>query len=337
VELSVVIPTCNRPERLLSLLGDLSRSSHPILEILIVDSSDRALSPADYAQFANLTIRYVRSETKAVCVQRNIGIRGARGTWVFLCDDDIEVPADYVGKLAEHVRAHPEAGAVSGLCLEKTDAGWQSEFPVTSSRGLLWRYVFQLGVWGEIAVCGPLIDRIVERYHRRGNHISGAGWPVLVDFSGKYFKTPIYALGASVVKRDWLLASPYDERLDSRGMGDHYGVAIGFPSEGIHVVTDAAFRHQREQANRLADSEAYARRLMALHYFIKSRKELAHLREPVFLWSLFGQVVFHSATGNRRFARAAASSFLAVAGGRNPLLAGRGGHDGKLQPAGGQH
>jgi glycosyltransferase involved in cell wall biosynthesis len=324
MDLSVVIPTCNRPERLLSLIGDLSRSSHPILEILIVDSSDRKLSPADFAQFAKLTIHYVRSEIKSVCIQRNIGIRRARGSWIFLCDDDIEVPADYLGKLAEHVRAHPQAGAVSGLWLEKTEAGWQSEFPVTSSRGLLWRYCFQLGIWGEIAVRGPLIDRIGDRYRRRGNHISGAGWPVLVDFSRPFFKTPIYTLGASVVKRDWLLESPYDERLDSHGMGDNYGVAIGFPPEGIHVVTCAFVRHQREQSDRLADSEAYGRRLLALHYFIKSRDELAHVREPVFMWSLFGQVVFHSATGNRRFARAAVTTFLTVARGRNPLLARRG-------------
>ncbi len=323
MELSVVIPTCNRPQRLLSLLGDLSRSSHPILEVLIVDSSDREFSSAGHAHLKNLAIHYIRSDTKSVCVQRNIGIRRARSRWVFLCDDDIELPADFLGRLSEHVRAHPEAGAVSGLWLEKTDAGWRSSFPVTTSRALLWRYAFQLGVWGELSVQGPLIGRIAHRYHRRGNHISGAGWPVLVDFSGPYFRTPIYTLGASVVKRDWLLDSPYDERLDSHGMGDHYGVAIGFPPEGIHVVTDAPVRHQKEQANRLADSEAYGRRLLALHYFIKSRKELAHLREPMFLWSLFGQVVFHSATRNVDFARAAVSTLLTVSRGRNPLLARR--------------
>jgi glycosyltransferase involved in cell wall biosynthesis len=333
MELSVVVPTCNRPERLLSLLGDLNRSSHPILEVLIVDSSDRALSATEYAHFTNLPIHYIRSDTKSVCIQRNMGIRRARGGWIFLCDDDIEVPADYLGKLSEHVRAHPEAGAVSGLWLEKTDTGWQSSFPVTSSRGLLWRYAFQLGVWGELAVNGPLIDRIVHRYHRRGNHISGAGWPVLVDFSGQYFKTPLYTLGAAVVKKGWLLDSPYDERLDSHGMGDHYGVAIGFPAEGIHVVTDAAVRHHKERANRLAESEAYSRRLLALHYFIKSRKELAHLREPMFLWSLFGQVVFHSATGNGRFARAAVSTLLTVSRGKNPLLARR--DDRRWRAAGG--
>ncbi len=325
MEVSVVVPTCNRRERLLSLLGDLSRSTHPIREILIVDSSDEKLRPADYAHVAGAPIQYVEAGRKSVCVQRNLGIRRARGAWVFLCDDDIEVPNDYLAKLAQHVDAHPEAGAVSGLCLEKDDSGWKSEFPVTSSPGLLWRYLFQLGVWGEIRPRGPLIDLIADRYRRRGNHLSRAGFPVLVDFSEPYFRTPIYALGASVVRRDWLLGSPYDERLDSHGMGDNYGVALGFPQEGIHVVTGASVRHHKEATNRLVDAEAYARRLMALHYFIRSRTELVtmNVQERFFLWSLFGQIVFHTGARNRRLAIAATSTFITVIRGQNPLLARR--------------
>jgi glycosyltransferase involved in cell wall biosynthesis len=325
MEVSIVIPTCNRRQRLLSLLADLSRSTHPIREVLIVDSSDDKLRPDDYADFASAPVHYIESARKSVCVQRNVGIQRARGDWVFLCDDDIEVPPDYVAKLAEHVRAHPEAGAVSGLCFEKNEAGWKSEFPAPSARGLLWRYLFQLGVWGEIQPGGPLMDWIAARYRRRGNHISRAGFPVLVDFSGPYFRTPIYALGASIVRRDWLLDSPFDEHLDPHGMGDNYGVAIGFPPEGIHVVTGASVRHHREPAHRLDDAEAYAGRLMALHYFIRSHAELTRMnvQERFFLWSLLGQIVFHAGTRNRRFASAAASTFYTVIRGRNPLLARR--------------
>ncbi len=319
--MSVVVPTCNRRDRLLALLGDLNRSRHPILEVLIVDSSDQKLRVEDYSGFDRLSVRYIESKRKSVCVQRNMGIRGARGAWVFLCDDDVEIPADYLEKLAAHACSHAEAGAVSGLWLEKEAAGWRSSFPVASARSLLWRHLFQLGIWGEIQARGPLSDWIGDSYRRRGNHISRAGWPVIVDFSGSYFRTPIYTLGASVVKREWLLGSPYDEGLDAHGIGDNYGVAIGFPREGIHVVTDAFVRHHKEQVDRLDDSEAYARRLMALHYFIKSRKELVHVRESFFLWSLFGQIAFHSAMGNRRFARAGLSTLWTVVRGKNSLLA----------------
>jgi glycosyltransferase involved in cell wall biosynthesis len=323
MDVSVVIPTCNRRERLLSLLGDLGRSTHPIREIVVVDSSDEKLGPGDYADRAHAPVEYVASDRKSVCVQRNLGIHRATGDWIFLCDDDIEVPPDYLARLAEHVDRHPEAGAVSGLCLEKDETGWKSEFPVTSARALLWRYVFQLGVWGTIEPRGLLVDRVADSYRRRGNHISRAGFPVLVDFSGPYFRTPIYALGAAVVRRAWLLDSPYDEGLDAHGMGDNYGVAIGFPEEGIHVATGASVRHHREATGRLGDAEAYSRRLLALHYFIRSHDELAkmNVQERFFLWSLLGQAVFHAGKRNRPYATAAASAFLTVIRGRNPLLA----------------
>jgi glycosyltransferase involved in cell wall biosynthesis len=327
MEVSVVIPTCNRRKRLLSLLGDLSRSTHPVREVWIVDSSDEKLRPSDYADFVFAPIGYLASERRSVCVQRNVGIRRAETPWVFLCDDDVEIPPDYLGKLAEHVGAHPEAGAVSGLWLEKDASGWKSEFPVTSSCGLLWRYLFQLGMWGEIRARGPIVDLIADRYRRRGNHISSAGFPVLVDFAGPYFRTPVYSLGASVVRREWLLGSPYDEHLDPHGMGDNYGVAIGFPNEGIHVVTAACVRHHREAMHRLVDREAYTRRLMALHYFIRSNRELERMnvREHVFLWSLIGQVIFHTGRGNRDLAIGAASTLSTIVRGRNPLLARRSG------------
>jgi glycosyltransferase involved in cell wall biosynthesis len=320
MDVSVVIPTCNRRARLLSLLGDLARSSHPIREILIVDSSDEKLRPEDVDGCAPVPVHCIESPERSVCVQRNLGIGRALGEWVFLCDDDVEVPADYIEKLAAHARAHTAAGAVSGLWLEKDAAGrWRSQYPVTSTRSLLYRYVFQLGVWGEIEVSGPLADVIARRYRRRGNAISAAGFPVLVDFSGDYFRTPIYTLGASIVKRTWLIASPYDEGLDAHGIGDNYGVAIGFPPEGIHVVTGTFVRHHKESYNRLPPEEAYARRLMALHYFLRSRRELAHLGQTAFLWSLLGQAAFHAAR-ERRFARAAAATLVDVVRGRNPYL-----------------
>jgi hypothetical protein len=329
MDVSVVIPTCNRRARLRSLLGDLGRSSHPIREIVIVDSSDEKLRPEDVGGAAPAPIHCIESKVRSVCVQRNLGIRHARGEWVFLCDDDIEVPPDYVERLATHARAHTEAGAVCGLVLEKDASGqWRSQHPVTSTRSLLYRYVFQLGIWGELEVRGPVASAIARRYRRRGNTISAAGFPVLVDFSGDYFRTPVYALGASIVKRQWLIASPYDEGLDAHGIGDNYGVAIGFPPEGIHVVTGTSVRHHKEPVNRLPPEEAYARRLMALHYFLRSRRELAHLGQAAFLWSLVGQAIFHAA-GERRFARAAAVTLVDVVRGRNPYLP-----PGRPRPAG---
>ncbi len=319
IDISVVIPTCNRPGRLVSLLADLQRSLAPPREVIVVDASDQPLPPEQLAPFGP-ALRYLRAP-KSVCAQRNRGIAEAAGDWIFLCDDDIQVPPDYLRALSAHVDAHPEAGAVSGLVLERLGDGWTAQYPVRSTATLLWCRMFQLGLWGEIHCDGPLGGWVAAHYRRRGNHISSAGWPVLTDFRAPFFRTPIYALGAALVRRDWLLASPYDERLDRRGYGDNYGVAIGFPAEGIHVVTSAAVRHDKEAADRPSVAFSYVRRTLALDLFLSSPRGRAVASRRWLAWSLLGNSIWHAARRNPQMCRASLETLAAVVLGRNPYLA----------------
>jgi glycosyltransferase involved in cell wall biosynthesis len=323
MEISAVIATCNRPDRLLSLLGNLDRSTHPLREVVVVDSSDERLGPGAFADFDKLRVVYL-SAPRSVCAQRNVGIRAAGAPWVLLCDDDIEVPPDYLARLAAHATAHPPCGAVSGLWLEKQGGGWSGRFPETSSLVVAWKFLFEMGMWGPIRGRDPLARVIAGICQARGNHIARSGWPVITEMEGAFFRTPIYSLGASLMKRDWLLASPFDESLDSHGLGDNYGVALGFPAEGIHVLNDAPVYHHRSEANRIADGVAQERRMLALDYFIHTRRELADARTAHLHWSLIGAGILHAASGNRTASRAMLRAFARVATGRNPYRAGRG-------------
>jgi glycosyltransferase involved in cell wall biosynthesis len=292
MHISVVIPTCERKARLLSLLQNLDRFTYPLDQVIIVDSGNDRLLPADYSMFSNLDIQYMASE-KSVCIQRNTGIRAARSPWIFLCDDDIEMPADYLNLLTDHINAHPEAGAVSGLWMEKQKDGWMATHPVQSSRELFWKYFFQLGIWGEINCTSNniVIRKIKQYYKRKGNHISKAGWPVNTDFTGDYTICPVYSLGASLVKKEWLIHSPYDETLDRHGIGDNYGVAIDFPAPGIHIVSNAFVYHHMEPLNRLKRSLQYYRRVLALDYFIRIKPTLLHIKKYRIVWSLTGSLL----------------------------------------------
>ena len=323
MEISVVIPTYNRPERLRSLLGNLNRSAHPLREVVVVDSSAQRLRPEAFVDFHRLGIVYL-SAARSVCVQRNVGIRVATAPWVFLCDDDIEVPPDYLTRLAAHAEAHPACGALSGLVLEQRGGVWSGQFPETSSLVLAWKFLFEMGMWGPIRGRDPLARAIAGICRGRGNHIARSGWPVITEMEGAFFRTPIYALGAALVRRDWLLASPFDESLDSHGLGDNYGVALGFPPEGIHVLNDAPVYHHRAEANRIADGVAQERRMLALDYFIQTRRELGDARTAHLLWSLVGAAILHAASGNRTASRAMLRAFARVVTGRNPYRAGRG-------------
>jgi glycosyltransferase involved in cell wall biosynthesis len=318
IQISAVIPTCNRPAPLLVLLESLNRSSRPPFEVLIVDSSDQPAPPEKYAAFSRLSIRCIYSE-KSVCIQRNLGIREARGSYIFLCDDDMELSPTYLQQLEDHINAHPEAGAVSGLVLQKESGVWQGSYPVRSTRELIRKFVFQLSIWGEIECGGGMVLRKIKDYYRRkGNHISKAGWPVITSFSGDYFISPVYGLGASLIKKEWLLVSPYEEALDRNGIGDNYGVAMGFPVPGIHVLTNAFVYHHQDTANRPNQPLLYLRRVLALDYFIRSKKALHHVKKRWLLWSLTGNLLMALTARNKSMIRSTFTSLRTVAFGQNP-------------------
>jgi glycosyltransferase involved in cell wall biosynthesis len=319
MSISVVIPTCNRRASLLSTLKSLSLSSFSFLEVIVVDSGEEKVSKEELAAFTNLSIVTVDSE-RSVCIQRNKGIGMARSSLIFLCDDDVEVPADYIQELVNYMSRHPEAGAVSGLVLQKDGAEWTAVYPLRSPRMLLWNFIFGLSIWGPIDVKSKhfVLKRIVDYYRRKGNHLTHAGWPVLTDLSGEHFITPLYGLGASLVKKEWLLASPYDETLDAHGMGDNYGVAIGFPGQRIDVLNTVHIFHHQEGCNRLQKPLQYYRRVMALDHFIDAKKQ-KQVKRPWLLWSLFGNFLFFLFSGQGAMIGTAWRSIAAIASGNNPL------------------
>jgi glycosyltransferase involved in cell wall biosynthesis len=304
MQVSVVIPTCDRKTSLLRLLESLNQSHYPIHEVIIVDSGDGELHSSDFVTFNCLSIKYLKSE-KSVCIQRNIGIKISTAPFVFICDDDLEVPPDYLTSIFQHFSSHSEAGAVSGLVLQKEGHRWTEQYPVSSSFTLIRTFIFQSSLWGTIAITTNsfFINCIKDYYTKRGNHLSKAGWPVITEFSDPYFRTPIYGLGASVVKREWLINSLYDETLDKHGIGDNYGVAIGFPVEGIHVLKNAFVYHYQEKENRLDPQVLYYRRVLALDYFLQTKKELNHVKRIWFLWSLFGNMISSAFSGRLKMIR----------------------------------
>lgn len=266
--------------------------SYPVEEVIIIDSGEDRLDKSQYEHFSNLHVQYMLS-AKSVCLQRNLGIRIARSPWIFICDDDIEVAPDYLNILSNHLNIHPECGAVSGVWLQIEKNQWTATYAVHSAGNLLMKYIFQQGIWGEISCRSNnfFIQRIKKYYSRKGNHISKAGWPVNTVFTGEFFKCPVYSLGASLVRRDWLLQSPYDEVLGQYGIGDNYGVILGFPYPVVHVVNKTSVYHHREPTNRLKSSLQYYRRVMALDYFRRIKRKPDHVSKFWLLWSLAGNCI----------------------------------------------
>lgn len=103
---SVVIPTHNRIERLKRVLAALERQNYALGDFEVVVVSDGSSDGTDEylrALTTPLQLHLVVQPNQGVAVARNNGVRQATGDLVLFIDDDV-VPAPQL--IAEHVRIH---------------------------------------------------------------------------------------------------------------------------------------------------------------------------------------------------------------------------------------
>jgi len=327
VTISVVIPTRNRKNSLFRLLTALDRQTYPLDEIIIVDSSDEPIPPEAFDGFiCRSKIIYLESEP-SVCIQRNIGIARACSEFVLLCDDDIEIEASYTAMLVDYLQSHPDAGAASGAVMQKQGSRWDDLFNVTSFVHLVFLFVFQLSIWGRVdslsppRILAPLYRFICRFYRKKGNTLSQAGWPLVTQIE-PVFVTTIYSLCGAIVRKSWLLNSPFEERLDPNGIGENYGVELGFPNTpAVHVLRTQPIYHHKSPINRLSTRSAYLKRSMALHFFLCTHNHGFSLFTRIwFLWSLFGNLLWHLLTRNGHDAINSLKTLFLIVSRRNPYL-----------------
>jgi glycosyltransferase involved in cell wall biosynthesis len=328
MKISAVIPTRNRANSVRRLCESLQKQTCKLAEIIIIDSSDDKIYKNELLlHFSELPIIWIDSEP-SVCIQRNRGIQMATSPWIFLCDDDIELTPDYIEKIVDYIKENPNVGALAGRLLQNEHGEWRDQYPVKNFTDLAWRFIFQLSVWGDInsvkapALLQPILFLVKKWYVKRRNTSSLAGWPLITNWNEKIFRTEFYSLGANVIRREWLLQSPYDEVLDPSGIGDNYGVALGFPGqEPIHVLISVSAYHHRAQENRLKERTVYYRRILALHYFNKLKKKSA-LTSMWLIWSFIGNLLIHMFKGNLSMMMPAMKAIILILMGKNPYWIG---------------
>ena len=108
--ISVVVPTYNRVARLRHVLAALEQQQFPAdaYEVIVVsDGSTDGTHTYLEALHSTMRLRWFSQSNRGPAAARNAGIDKAVGEMIVFIDDDV-VPA--AGLLAEHMRAHQEAG-----------------------------------------------------------------------------------------------------------------------------------------------------------------------------------------------------------------------------------
>lgn len=113
-ELSVLICTRNRPEKLKRAVASVLANSSPRFELIVVDQSTDGLSAQAMAAFDDNRLRYLHTSTTGLSISRNIAVRAARADTVVFTDDDCVCDPGWLAAIQAEFAADSTAIAVYG-------------------------------------------------------------------------------------------------------------------------------------------------------------------------------------------------------------------------------
>jgi O-antigen biosynthesis protein len=152
-ELTVLIPSRERPDRLRTCVESILDCAYPAdrVRVIIADNAPETGRTRDLADELARTsggrVSYVREDAPGSASARNRGLTVVETDIVAMTDDDVVVDRHWLTEIARAFAAHPEAGAVSGLLwpteLETPAQLWFEQYG-GFSRGFE-RRVFDLG------------------------------------------------------------------------------------------------------------------------------------------------------------------------------------------------
>ena len=113
--ISVVVATRDRGHLAASAVRSILTCSPPAREVWVVDQSrDGRTSDSIAILAADQRVRYLRSETEGLSRAHNLAIACTTSELVAITDDDCEVPADWLLRIAEGFAIDPHVGVVFG-------------------------------------------------------------------------------------------------------------------------------------------------------------------------------------------------------------------------------
>lgn len=115
--ITILIATCNRPDKLVSCIQSIVANGYSQYEILIADQSDNQRSRDIIKKITGYNIRYFPLETKGKSIGLNLLLPHARGKYLAFTDDDCLVDRNWLKNIVIYFDNHPRVDGVLGKVL----------------------------------------------------------------------------------------------------------------------------------------------------------------------------------------------------------------------------
>lgn len=296
--IDIVIPTYKRIKHLKLLIRSIEEQSIQPQKTTIVYAGITAQDIKETVQNSSLHIELISSEP-SVCKQRNLGIKNATSKYIFLCDDDIELPKNYLKDLYTFLENSPSYNIVTGeeyLLNDKKE--WEPLIEKISHSNLWYKYLFGLSIWTDLSLPyyqSNMISRYISnKLIKQGNHVSAGGWPRICKFEYPIMESTIYSLEASMIRTKVLKQHLYNEDLSQYGIGDNYEVVLNI-NKGIKkvaVLRNVYFKHYKSSLNRISKLNSYTQRIKELKRVVFTSEHFTLKHRICFTWSLFGNSIY---------------------------------------------
>ncbi|WP_442795852.1 glycosyltransferase family 2 protein [Pelobium manganitolerans] len=114
---SVITVNYNQPEATVALLHSLKKVSYPNLEVILVDNGSTENNEATFQDiFPNFT--FIRTKVNlGFAGGNNLGIKAAKGEYIFLLNNDTEVTENTINQLVDVLKNNIQIGLLSPLIL----------------------------------------------------------------------------------------------------------------------------------------------------------------------------------------------------------------------------
>jgi len=126
----MIICTRNRGSLIAETLKSILSGSRTPDELIVIDQSDTDETAQAVETFSNIDrrIQYVATQTRGLCLARNLGIAASTGDVMAFTDDDVIVNGDWLARIEQEFLEYPDLALLFGTVVPPVTYDYKTEF-----------------------------------------------------------------------------------------------------------------------------------------------------------------------------------------------------------------